>query len=312
MPEEARPFACVNLDTVGRLGDGELFVLNTDSAREWRFIFMRVGFTTGADIAQAVNEVRNNALLGGALAVLVLFVFLRDFRSTMIIGIAIPISIVGSFTVAFALGFTINILTLLALVGGCSMPCDQARRDAQRLKMTRRKLGLAGRIGRAFLESKLTPLIVVPRTPAPGPAFVVVAGAAPVARGRWCLRPGAGFSTRGSGRRPLAPYFPAAGFPAAGFSAAAFPPRARLPERFIVPVEAHQAPVRRDRRAADRPGSGQAGMPLEHLPLAAAQAYRATGEGADADLRSAQVGEDGDRLPEPLSGGRVGGAVLVG
>ncbi|MEE4273448.1 MAG: efflux RND transporter permease subunit [Thermoanaerobaculales bacterium] len=38
---------------------------------------------------------------------------------------------------------------------------EQARREALRLKMTRRKLGLAGRVGRAFLESKLTPLIVV-------------------------------------------------------------------------------------------------------------------------------------------------------
>ena len=38
---------------------------------------------------------------------------------------------------------------------------EQARREALRLKMTRRKLGMAGRIGRAFLESKLTPLIIV-------------------------------------------------------------------------------------------------------------------------------------------------------
>jgi hypothetical protein len=50
MPEDARPFACVNLDSVGRLADGELFVLNADSAREWRFIFMGVGYTTGAPI----------------------------------------------------------------------------------------------------------------------------------------------------------------------------------------------------------------------------------------------------------------------
>ncbi len=34
------PFACVNLDTVGRLKDGKLYVLNSDSAREWRFIFI--------------------------------------------------------------------------------------------------------------------------------------------------------------------------------------------------------------------------------------------------------------------------------
>ena len=38
---------------------------------------------------------------------------------------------------------------------------EQAHRDALRLKMTRRKLGTAGRIGQAFLESKLTPLIIV-------------------------------------------------------------------------------------------------------------------------------------------------------
>lgn len=50
LPEPSRPYACVNLDTVGRLDDGELFVLNADSAREWRFIFMGVGYTTGAPI----------------------------------------------------------------------------------------------------------------------------------------------------------------------------------------------------------------------------------------------------------------------
>ena len=38
---------------------------------------------------------------------------------------------------------------------------EQAHREALRLKMTRRKLGTAGRIGQAFLESKLTPLIIV-------------------------------------------------------------------------------------------------------------------------------------------------------
>jgi len=50
MPNDQRPYACVNLDTVGRLADGKLFVLNADSAREWRFIFMGVGYTTGAPV----------------------------------------------------------------------------------------------------------------------------------------------------------------------------------------------------------------------------------------------------------------------
>jgi aminopeptidase N len=51
MPPGVQPFACVNLDTVGRLADGKLYVLNADTAREWRFIFMGVGYTTGAPVA---------------------------------------------------------------------------------------------------------------------------------------------------------------------------------------------------------------------------------------------------------------------
>ena len=46
-----QPFACLNLDTVGRLGDGKLLVLGADSARELRFVFMGVGYTTGAPIS---------------------------------------------------------------------------------------------------------------------------------------------------------------------------------------------------------------------------------------------------------------------
>lgn len=44
------PFACVNLDTVGRLRDGQLYALNTDSAREWRFIFMGIQASNGIPV----------------------------------------------------------------------------------------------------------------------------------------------------------------------------------------------------------------------------------------------------------------------
>ncbi len=55
LADSGSPFACVNLDSVGRLADGKLFVLNADSAREWRFIFMGVGYTTGAPV-EVVTE----------------------------------------------------------------------------------------------------------------------------------------------------------------------------------------------------------------------------------------------------------------
>jgi Zn-dependent M28 family amino/carboxypeptidase len=47
---DALPFACVNLDTVGRLSSGKLYVLSSDSAREWRHIFLGVGYTSGAPV----------------------------------------------------------------------------------------------------------------------------------------------------------------------------------------------------------------------------------------------------------------------
>ncbi len=51
LPPEKLPYACVNLDTVGRLSEGKLHVLNTDSAKEWKFLWMGVGHTTGAPVA---------------------------------------------------------------------------------------------------------------------------------------------------------------------------------------------------------------------------------------------------------------------
>jgi hypothetical protein len=51
LPPGVAPSACINLDTVGRLADGRLYVLNAGSAREWPFIFMGVGHTTGAPVA---------------------------------------------------------------------------------------------------------------------------------------------------------------------------------------------------------------------------------------------------------------------
>lgn len=50
------PMACLNLDTVGRLGAGRLFVLNTDSAREWPFVFMGAGATSGVGVATVADR----------------------------------------------------------------------------------------------------------------------------------------------------------------------------------------------------------------------------------------------------------------
>ncbi|MFH1843228.1 MAG: efflux RND transporter permease subunit [bacterium] len=77
-------------------------------------------------IQDSVDEVGKTILIALGLVVLVVWVFLKSLRVTVIPVIAIPISIVGGFTVAFALGFTINILTLLALVLAIGLVVDDA------------------------------------------------------------------------------------------------------------------------------------------------------------------------------------------
>ncbi|MEM9384523.1 MAG: efflux RND transporter permease subunit [Pseudomonadota bacterium] len=63
-------------------------------------------------INAAISQVRNAALVGGLLAVLVLFLFLRDLRSTLIIGLTIPVSVIGTFIAMYSFDLTLNIMSL--------------------------------------------------------------------------------------------------------------------------------------------------------------------------------------------------------
>ncbi len=63
-------------------------------------------------IAAAIEQVRSAALLGGLLAILVLYGFLRNVRATIIIGLAIPVSVIGTFLLMFATDITLNIMSL--------------------------------------------------------------------------------------------------------------------------------------------------------------------------------------------------------
>jgi hydrophobic/amphiphilic exporter-1 (mainly G- bacteria), HAE1 family len=89
-------------------------------------IKLEVLFDQSVFIGQAITEVRNNAMIGGLLAVLVLFTFLKDFRSTLIIGIAIPISIVATFILMLTQGVSLNIMSLGGLALGVGMLVDNS------------------------------------------------------------------------------------------------------------------------------------------------------------------------------------------
>jgi HAE1 family hydrophobic/amphiphilic exporter-1 len=66
-------------------------------------------------IRNSVASVRNNIVEGAALTVLIVFLFLSSWRSTVITGLTLPISLIGTFLVMYAMGFSINLVTLLAL-----------------------------------------------------------------------------------------------------------------------------------------------------------------------------------------------------
>lgn len=77
-------------------------------------------------IESAVDEVLANTLVGGALAVLVLLFFLRDLRSTVVIAIAIPISLLATFVPLSALDVSLNVMSLGGLALGVGMLVDNS------------------------------------------------------------------------------------------------------------------------------------------------------------------------------------------
>ncbi len=71
--------------------------------------------TDAEGIIENVSDVRMNIIFGGIMAVLVVFVFMRDWRSTAITALALPTSVIATFFFMYVVGFTINMITLMAL-----------------------------------------------------------------------------------------------------------------------------------------------------------------------------------------------------
>lgn len=77
-------------------------------------------------IRNSIDEVKNNAIFGAIIAIIVLFVFLRNLAQTLIIGVCIPISIIATFAPMFMSGVSLNIISLGGLALGVGMLVDNA------------------------------------------------------------------------------------------------------------------------------------------------------------------------------------------
>jgi HAE1 family hydrophobic/amphiphilic exporter-1 len=85
-----------------------------------------VVFNQADFISESVNNVLSSAWMGGLLATLILFLFLRDLRSTIIIGLSIPVSIMATFAVMYQTGISLNIMSLGGVALGVGMLVDNS------------------------------------------------------------------------------------------------------------------------------------------------------------------------------------------
>ncbi|MDQ0214857.1 HAE1 family hydrophobic/amphiphilic exporter-1 [Oikeobacillus pervagus] len=93
---------------------------------EYKNIQSDILFDQGDYIQLSISNIGNSLLLGGAFAMLVLFFFLRNIRSPLIIGVAIPYSVIVTFVLMYFAKFDLNIMTLGALALGIGMLVDNA------------------------------------------------------------------------------------------------------------------------------------------------------------------------------------------
>lgn len=97
--------------------------LRKDIPSDYRLI---VGFDFTQSVRESIKEVEETLFIAFGLVVIIIFLFLRDWRSTIIPVIAIPVSILSAFFIMYIAGFSINVLTLLGLVLAIGLVVDDA------------------------------------------------------------------------------------------------------------------------------------------------------------------------------------------
>ncbi|MBW6501439.1 MAG: efflux RND transporter permease subunit [Bacteroidales bacterium] len=122
----------------------------------------------GSYISNAISEVRNTLVIGILLAVFVLYIFLRRIGTTLVISIAIPVSIIATFNLMYFNNLTINIMTLGGLALGAGMLVDNAivvleniiRNHEEGTSFKEAVVRGTGQVGSAITASTITTVVV--------------------------------------------------------------------------------------------------------------------------------------------------------
>ncbi len=119
-------------------------------------------------ISQAVNEVIQAAVIGGILAIIILYFFLQNFWSTIIISLSIPVSVIATFNMMYSAKLSLNIMSLGGIALGIGMLLDNSivvleniarHRDRGKTVLEAARDG-AGEVGKAVTASTLTTVAV--------------------------------------------------------------------------------------------------------------------------------------------------------
>jgi len=96
------------------------------SLLEKQQIHLQVAQDSSLYIHRSVDEVYFHLIFGGGLALVIVLLFLRNFRSTLVCSLALPTAVIGTFSFMYLMGFTQNVMTLLALSIAIGLLIDDA------------------------------------------------------------------------------------------------------------------------------------------------------------------------------------------
>jgi HAE1 family hydrophobic/amphiphilic exporter-1 len=122
----------------------------------------------GTYIHNSINEVSNTLLIGILLAIFILYVFLRRIGTTLVISVAIPVSVIATFNLMYFNHLTLNIMTLGGLALGAGMLVDNAivvlenitRLREEGMELKEAVINGTGQVGAAITASTITTIVV--------------------------------------------------------------------------------------------------------------------------------------------------------
>jgi HAE1 family hydrophobic/amphiphilic exporter-1 len=125
-------------------------------------------YDQAAYIQASIDRLRNEAILGGGLALIMIFLFLRSFHGILVVGIAIPVSIIATFSLMYVFNITLNVISLSGFTLGVGMLVDNAivvienifKKRQGRYHRTEASLAATGEVSKAITISTLAHIAV--------------------------------------------------------------------------------------------------------------------------------------------------------